>query len=638
MKSSHLFIVVAFITASIGACDSSTTPPSPSTPDAVIDGGLSMPRALYPDGCNPIAHELDCLLPYPSDVFLKDGRLRIDGAARMKTMDGEALDIARMESDGFPIYPSILFKTPRPIDDEQLAQLNSTIINAKTKMRVPHIAELYTGDELPSQFIALRPSVRLNEETRYVVAIGPVNDEDGTPMEAPETFKALRDGRPVPMVLTPTQTHYEGEIFPILKAMETDVESLFLAWDFTTRSRDDVAGKMLSMRTSTLEWLENRTMAIHDLTIEDNETGQPARVIRGRFDAPMFTDIDGPGAILQLNAEGRPIHDGVVKVPFRVHVPRKVLERGESAQLLQFGHGFFGSCDEVLSGIQINFAEDRGYAMACVDWVGMTTVDGAHVLTLLATEPEQTFTFIDRVYQAMANQLTFTSVLAALSKKTEAQFGNGTPMWTDNIQFLGISQGHILGGVIAALSPAFTRTVLHVGGGPFSLIMTRSVSFGAFDMMLRTSVDAEDAIKFQALAPTALEHIDPVTYAPMVIQDPLPGNPAKQILLQAALGDAQVPNIASEAHAAALGIPILDPSPRVSILGGQMTPYPARSGLVYFDMGVAPDWADRWEAVSGQNRVHDGLRATPQARDQMDAFWADGVIINPCDGPCVIGP
>ena len=115
-------------------------------------------------------------------------------------------------------------------------------------------------------------------------------------------------------------------------------------------------------------------------------------------------------------------------------------------------------------GLKNDFTARRGYILGCTNWSGMTIDDGAYVLGKLASDPANTAQFVPRVYQAMVNQLVFTHAARAVARTQAGQFDGGSPMWHDDIEFFGISQGHILGGVIAALSPEFTRTVLHVGG------------------------------------------------------------------------------------------------------------------------------------------------------------------------------
>ena len=132
----------------------------------------------------------------------------------------------------------------------------------------------------------------------------------------------------------------------------------------------------------------------------------------------------------------------------------------------------------------------------------------------------------------------------------------------------------------------------------------------------------------------AMDGVDPAFWAPYVTATPLPGSPpARRVLMQIGLGDSAVPNAASFYHARALGLVQLTPSPKrvpglVEGGGG-----PGVNALTVFDYGV--DTSSVAPRPTGPNPVHDSLRLNERALRQMDAFLApDGVMVQPCDGPC----
>src|SRR5690348_10754857 len=69
-----------------------------------------------PEGCNPLAPEYDCLLPFPSDYFLAEDvalplghRVRLSEAAKPKTKDGTAFDFTELHpADGWSHGTQIL--------------------------------------------------------------------------------------------------------------------------------------------------------------------------------------------------------------------------------------------------------------------------------------------------------------------------------------------------------------------------------------------------------------------------------------------------------------------------------------------------------------------------------------------------
>jgi hypothetical protein len=195
--------------------------------------------------------------------------------------------------------------------------------------------------------------------------------------------------------------------------------------------------------------------------------------------------------------------------------------------------------------------------------------------------------------------------------------------------------GHILGGTFMALTPTIERGVLNVGGASFGLILTRSNAFRVFELILEQWFDRMNLLKFEAMATTPLEVIDPIAFAPLVQGDPLLGASPHQILMQIGIGDTAVPNVAGELHARAMGLELVTPAPQeVPFLDEVAAPAP--SGLVMFDFGIE-DVADNWEPVTEMTAPHEGVRRFGPAREQTDRFLRpDGVIENTCAGPCVV--
>ena len=105
------------------------------------------------DGCNPLASEHDCLMPFPSDFFLQDGFVEMGDASL--TEDGQRLDQFGLHAaDGFSASSQIAALFRQPIDDSNLTapygDLEETLqptsatllIDAETGELVMHAAEL----------------------------------------------------------------------------------------------------------------------------------------------------------------------------------------------------------------------------------------------------------------------------------------------------------------------------------------------------------------------------------------------------------------------------------------------------------------------------------------------------------------
>jgi len=121
--------------------------------------------------------------------------------------------------------------TPNTIEESLDSDSPTVIIDANTGQPAPHWVDLdeyvvqakiradlldFTIerglDELrQEQALMLRPAIRLEDSTRYIVAIRGVLDEDGAPIPPSDGFAALRDGiASDDAVIESRRSHFEG--------------------------------------------------------------------------------------------------------------------------------------------------------------------------------------------------------------------------------------------------------------------------------------------------------------------------------------------------------------------------------------------------------------------------------------------
>jgi hypothetical protein len=376
----------------------------------------------------------------------------------------------------------------------------------------------------------------------------------------------------------------------------------------------------------------------------------------GKTTAPLFLDQQGPGAKLSRASEsgGAVTQNGTTDFEFTIHVPVSVRDRYEPGRALAYGHGFFGGRAELEGNGAKTIAEGVGAVEFGIDWWGMSKEDVGRVSSTLGDHPEHGADFTDRVHQAIANWLVMTAAIkgpiAKLPELQRPSSGVGVVTAPDGVTtnagqcvydpsfvgYFGASQGHILGGTLAALDPNISRAVLNVGGGGFTHMMPRSANFGPFSIVLDVTFKDELLVQaFIAMFQRALDRIDPVTYAPLIEKQILPGNPPdRRVLLQIGLGDAQVPNAGSFLHARSLGVKQTMPSPQ-SVFGlDPFTPGSDASALTLYDFHIDTSGSKNPSPLE-QNGVHEGVRANPQAIKQMQSFLRpSGTIIHPCDDSC----
>ena len=647
------FLMVVCVLMGVSACSEETKEPA---------GTGTLDPLEIPEGCNPLAADVDCLLPYPSDVFLQDdpempsGKRVVYGQAAPITDDGELIDITSFyPADGFSHISPIMALFPQGVDASELVShtrdvaaslepsSKTLLIEADTGQPVLHFAEMDgLTEDTARRALFMRPMVRLKNQTRYVVAIQGLSDASGAEIEAPEGFRRLRDGQAAgDPVLEPLAERFEEAVFPVLADFGLEREGLVLAWEFTTQSMENVAGDMLDMRADLMERFEQAApeVTITELTLDTTEF--TARRVEGTLRVPLYIESDEePNAPLVRDANGQVIANGHAEVPFRALIPYSALESDGPVRIVQFGHGFFSSRNELINNFIFELADILGFVVIAVDWWGLSSADTVPVGGNISAAPSQSLAFTDRLHQAMANAIATTYAVKGPLLELEAfQHEDGRPLYDpDQLYFYGISAGHILGATYLSLSPHIERAALGVGGGAFSFIMFRALPFLPLYYILETRVtDPLEAQKWATTLQTGFDRIDPITYAPHVLQDTFAGAPSeRRVLMQIGIGDAMVPNLASHLHARALGLSLMTPAPR-DVPGMEEVTGPFDgSALTEFDFGIDPLPGINAAFPEAGNVVHQGVRETPAGIEQIDAFWSDGApIIHPCnDAPC----
>jgi hypothetical protein len=196
------------------------------------------------------------------------------------------------------------------------------------------------------------------------------------------------------------------------------------------------------------------------------------------------------------------------------------------------------------------------------------------------------------------------------------------------VYYYGLSQGGIFGGTIMAYEPTITRGVLGVAAANYSMMLERSHDWPTYKAILMGAYgDPLDDVMALNLMQNRWDKTEPAGIANVLTQGV--GTPAKQVIIQIALGDDQVPNLASEWEARSAGLPVLAPSVQVGWgLTPMTTPLASGSAFVYYDGGVAPPPITNVPAAStGQ---HDLTRNQPAARRQIGDFYATGMIVDEC--------
>jgi len=632
----------------------------------------SLAPLAIPDGCNPIAFDHDCLLPFPSDYFLVDDaampsgkRVAFTEAALPKTANEVSFDVtADNPIDGFSTHQPImaffssgvtaegvLFHTDDPAKT-LLPDSKVLLIDASTGKPVPAWGEvdLNAGNVSERAFI-VRPFQKLENKRRYIVALQGLfsSNEDGSSgpiLQAPEGFARIRDKKAAgDSVLEPLADRYEKEIFPALSALGVSRDKLQLVWDFTTGSEELLTRDLLFMRDEIIAKFEATPPKVTVTKAVENTVMENENIwlrIEGTITVPLYLQNTELGATLFRDTSGKVVQNGEAEVPFTLQVPHSANPADanfEPMRILEYGHGAFGLQEEINYSFMRGYTNQEKYIAAAVDWWGMTEQDRNTVIEKGLTDQSHMFDFIDRLHQGIVNFIALSYALKGpIANLPELQRFGKTLYDKDKLYYYGISQGAIFGVTMLSLNPLLDRGALGVGGGPYSLNMGRSGSFVPFFSLLGGPLQSSLTLaKLVMLSQNRWDRVDPITYASHLLNNPFPKSPAnRHILMQNAVGDHLVNNLSSDLVSRAAGIKMLEGA-STPIWGIDMVTGPADDALVNVDYKLAelPGVYCKLPSPDQTPEVHEEVRRNPKIKAQLNAFFQpDGMITNTCDGLC----
>jgi hypothetical protein len=610
--------------------------------------------------CDPLTPS-HCALPFPSTYFMEENDETETGwsVALGEETIPKNIDYVQPaptffnESDGYsPVTPLITHMPGATITGlightDLSAYMNddarTVIIDTETGEKVPHFTELdMTTEDDTQRMMLIHPVEPMRHGGRYVVGIQGVVDASGTPLEASAEFVALRDNIEAddPRIDCRRDT-YEDIIFPALVAAGMERESLQLAWDVVVASKEGITGKARWMRDDMFERIGTDGPDYTITEIVDAPNDSTARRIHGEMTVPLYTDIDAPNALLNRDADGMPYAQGETTVPFTIIVPNTAIEDPRPLPLIQYGHGLLGDQGEVENSYLSEFADTYGYILFAVDWTGMKSEDTGSISLMLVSEVDRFSIIPERSQQG------FIEFLAAM-KMMRGAMGHDEAMQEPNPEnpsepislidpdrsyYYGNSQGAILGGAYIGLSPDIERATLGVGGAPYHMLLNRSADFSPFFLLFTTMYpDALDVQFLLALNQTVWDAGEASGYLNSVTHDPIEDTPEKDVLLQVAIGDAQVTTLGAHIMARAYGAALIE-DPVRPVWGLETVPSGhVGSALVEFDYGLHEPVENL--PPDDEQDPHETPRRDAAGQLQMHTFFETGVIEHFCDGPC----
>ena len=623
------------------ACNGTDGPTDQDT-DTEAAVALSWPRL----DCDPLVPEF-CGYPFPSNVYTVSdagtptGRRVAFEEGLLQGNDSDPWD----DADGFSASTRMLTMIPGATGAELASAANLTesldedaatlILDVETGEPVLHFAEM--DARAPSddeRSLVIHPAERLRDNARYIVAIRSLTDASGSVIAPSPVFAALRDGTESEEASVDSRRELYEDIFGHLEAAgwaRSDIQS---AWDFSTASDENNTRWLLHMRDEGMALVDADPS--YTITSVDSEL-DPDNIafrIQGTLQVPLYMTLDGAGSLLLFGDDGLPEINAETpwaEVPFEVLIPNSALT--EPAALVQYGHGLFGSFDQIESSHLRSFINEYNYVMFGVDLQGMAAIDAQAVgLELTFGDFDGARTMWDRLHQGFLNSLAAMRIMKTAFAE-DATYGSYIK--GDEAYYYGISQGGISGSVYLALSKDVTRGALGVTGQPYSLLLFRSVDFTPFlDIMAETWPDLRQQQLLVALTQMPWDRVEPGGFTHHVLDNRFPDTPAKEVLMRVAIGDHQVPTLGAHLMARTFGAKHLTSGLRDLPGLEAVTSTESGSFLVEYDFGL-PAVPDCGVPMDLCEDPHGKVRRLDEARQQLDEFFRTGRGTNFCpDGVC----
>jgi hypothetical protein len=654
-----------------------------------------------------------CMLPFPDNfhTVADEGsatgrRIAFDDAAMPQNSNGQVISAGSYNlNDGFSPGQTIVVRVPGldtpealaatdPVPLNQLGRYEEpktpvVVIDTKRGERWPIWVEIDSNASTPaSTALLIHPAKNWASGHRYVIAMRKLKDAAGTELEPPEGFRYLRDDLPVRKRPVEDQKRRFDRVFRDLRREKIKRRDLYLAWDFTVATDENIAGRMLHIRDDAFAQLGDTNLA--DVQVQggapsfqvnsvenftEAQDPEMARRIQGTYEVPCYLVPNcEPGGRFELGANGLPSRNGTFTAQFNCGVPHAAVDAvgAQPARPQVYGHGLLGTASQATSSDQQILGQTHNFVICATTTIGFSNGDipniAGNILPNLANFPQLT----DRVQQGLLNTLFlgrlmihpngFVSHAAFHVDDTDA----ATPpvIDTSRLYYNGNSQGGILGGAATAVAPDWTRATLGVPAMNYSVLLNRSIDFDLYKLILDPAYP--DPLTQQlalSLIQMLWDRSDPNGYAHRMTANALPNTPPHEVLLNVAFGDHQVTTWQADVEARTIGASIHDPVvfngrwPGVDVAWGipRIAAYPfTGSAIVYWDSGPPrPDPSDPAEVIGTDpppltntpNRSgadpHGDPRVAPGEMQMVSDFLrpdAASHITDTCNGaPCFAG-
>lgn len=637
--------------------------------DADSDGSVEDVWELDVDGpCNVFSTSNDCLLPVPAMQFTVEDpstptgvRLSLRNENFVSPDGALPVDISMFNvADGWSPATPILVNFGRDVDPaflngpgdvEPTLQPGAPIalMHAETGELVPLLTEMDRNNRNLTAYrgrwaLILRPMKAMQMGERYLVVLrNTLTDTEGVPFDSPDAFVALRDGIPTSSARVEGMRERYEQLFETAENAGWPREELLLAWEFQVASERHVLGPIRSARAQALAAFADGDISWTIDRVQVDLNANVHRMVEGTFSPPNFLTtenelvLDGAGGVAMQ--EGRPSYDFTLVVP-------PLPDDEEPLALVLIGHGLFGRGRGLLQGGLAEeytqpIAANVGAVLVATDWIGLSGGDTTLIVERIVPDLSRIRLITDRLVQSHVNNIILVEAVLdgiiqdpALGLPDDREILAG-----DRVYYYGNSLGGIQGTGQTAISPRISRSVVAVPGSGWTNMIQRSTNFALLDQLIDLRYpDPLSQQAFIAMLQGFFDFSDPVNLGLLLHGDEdMPDAPAKVLVIQEAIGDCQVPNIATDLLSRTIRASHLefatDPVFGLETITGPTTALSLTQVRVpdalaeYFppDQNLIP---------ARDNGVHNSAVIQPAMFRQIEVLMTTGEIIHPCDGLC----
>ncbi|MGC1813850.1 MAG: hypothetical protein WA696_06905, partial [Solirubrobacterales bacterium] len=279
----------------LGAVLAALSTVSATPADAITNGQADAAKTKSPpvdlsnaDHCDFIGQQQGslCLLPFPDDYYtIPDAgtatglRINLKTEATQPNVAGQRVDTAPYNrNDGFSPGQTIVVKVPglnsiaamqrtgavpiNHIGEYARPDQPIVVIDATTGERWPIWSEIDSNATDPNRVaLLIHPAVDFAAKHRYIVALRDLRTAGGQEIPAPNGFLYYRDKLRSGAAVINQRRHHFKSIFKTLRKAHIKRKHLYLAWDFTVSSDQNIAARMLHIRNDAFAQLGDTNLA-----------------------------------------------------------------------------------------------------------------------------------------------------------------------------------------------------------------------------------------------------------------------------------------------------------------------------------------------------------------------------------------